>query len=277
MRPTLIHEAKHIAAFAGRIKNNLAPEDLAWEEGMARNAEELYARTFYGTLAKQNTGYAASIRCDNLYASPAPPCANRPLMMLRHFDGLYSYLATPGGLSMLGRTNAPDFTFYASAWSVERWANDIFSTTESQFFKDWTLSGVTGVANLEARTGQPWEQSLGEWSLAMYTDDLPGFTPANAHLRFLSWNLPDIWAGLSSDLGCPNPNHAPPCYPASNPFNPHLEAFGNFTVSLPALVGGGFTIFDISGTQAARQLIEIKSPAGGDPPSTVRVAIVRIQ
>ncbi len=277
MRPTLIHETKHIAAFAARIKNSLAPEDLAWEEGMARNAEELYARTFYGTVAKQNTLYAASIACDNQFANAASPCANRPLMMLRHFDGLYGYLATPGVLSMLGRTNALDFTFYASAWSVERWANDIFSTTESQFFQDWTLSSVTGVANLEARTGQPWEQSLGEWSLAMYTDDLPGFTPANAHLRFLSWNLPDIWAGMFSDLGCQNPNHPTICYPASNPFNQRFETFGNFTASLPALVGGGFTIFDISGAQAARQLIEIKSPAGGDPPSTVRVAIVRIQ
>ena len=88
--------------------------------------------------------------------------------MLRHFDALYAYLASPEIVSMLGRVSPTDFTFYASAWSVERWANDIFSTSEGQFLKDWTVSSVTGVANLEARTGgQPWEQSLGEWSLAM--------------------------------------------------------------------------------------------------------------
>ena len=245
---------------------------------MARTAEELYARTFYGTQAKQNTGYAASIGCDIQYASAAPPCANRPLLMLRHFDALYSYLQAPERVSMIGRTFATDFTFDASAWSVERWANDIFSTTESQFLKDWTLSTVTGVANLEARTGQPWEQSLGEWSLAMYVDDLPGFTPANPHLQFLSWNLRDIWQGMCNDLGpCANPGNPSQIYPSNNPFNPHFVAYGDFNVNITTLQGGAFSIFDLSGTQAAKQLIQLESASGGDPPSTVRIAIVRIQ
>jgi hypothetical protein len=179
---------------------------------------------------------------------------------------------------MLGRTSSSDFTFYASAWAMQRWANDLFSTSESQFFKDWTLSSTTGVANFEARTGQPWEQSLGEWSLAMYVDDMAGFTPANPHLKFLSWNLPDIWAGMCADMGpCLNPNNATQLYPANTPFNPRFETFGNFLVNLNALAGGAFTIFDISGTQNARQLIELRSQNGSDPPSTVRIAIVRIQ
>jgi hypothetical protein len=280
MRPTVIHEVKHITAFAERISHNLALEDLSWEEGMARNAEELYARTLYGIpSAKQNTGYAASIGCDNQYANLASPCANRPLLMLRHFDALYAYLASPEIVSMLGRVSPTDFTFYASAWSVERWANDIFSTSEGQFLKDWTVSSVTGVANLEARTGgQPWEQSLGEWSLAMYVDDLPGFTPANGHLRFLSWNLHDIWLGMCSDFGpCANPNNPTQLYPSSSPFNPHFVSYGNFSVNLTALEGGAFSIFDFSGAQTAKQLIEVKSVNGSDPPSTVRIAIVRLQ
>ncbi len=282
IRPTVIHEVKHITAFAERISHpGWVLEDLSWEEGMARTAEELYARTFYGTSAKQNTGYAASIGCDNKYAGTTPPCANRPLLMLRHFDGLYTYFGSPELVSMLGRTYAQDFTFYASAWAVERWANDIFSTTESQFLKDWTSgggTGVTGVANLEARTSQPWEQSLGEWSLAMYMDDFPGFTPANPHLQFLSWNTPDIWLGMCQDLGpCSNPNNTSQLYPSSNPFSPHFVSFGNFSVNVTPLEGGAFSIFDLSGTQSAKQLIEVKSVSGGDPPSTVRIAIVRIQ
>jgi hypothetical protein len=278
IRPTIIHEVKHITAFANRIKSNFALEDLAWEEGMARTAEELYARTFYGTAAKLNTGYGGSIGCDVQFAAAQPPCANRPFLMLRHFDGLYMYLGETALVSMLGRTFPQDFTFYASAWSIERWANDLFSTSESQFLKDWTLSGVTGVANLEARTGQSWEQSLGEWSLAMYVDDLPGFTPANPHLRFLSWNLPSIWLGMCSDLGpCANPNNSAQLYPSGNPFAAYAVAFGNFNVNVTTLAGGAFTIFDLSGLQTAKQLIELRSVNGGDPPGTVRIAIVRIQ
>jgi hypothetical protein len=279
MRPTIIHEVKHVAAFAQRINANLTLEDLSWEEGMARNAEELYARTFYQTQAKQNTGYAASIACDNQYAVATSPCANRPYLMLRHFDGLYSYLASPEIVSMLGRAYASDFTFYASAWSVERWANDIFSSSESQFLKDWTLSSVTGVANLEHRTGVSWEQMLGEWSLAMYVDDIPGFTVSSPHLQFPSWNLHDIWLGMCSDFGpCANLNTmSTPYYPSSNPFNPHFVTYGNFSVNVTTLEGGAFSIFDLSGLQSSKQLIEVKSPNGGDPPATVRIAIVRVQ
>jgi uncharacterized protein YjdB len=269
IRPTVVHEAKHIAAYAARL-SSLAPEDLSWEEGMARTAEELYARTFYNNaLAKQDIGYAASIGCDIQYQTGVPPCQDRPDLMLRHFDALYSYLEAPSVASMLGPTFTQDFTFYASAWAVERWANDIFSASESQFLKDWTSSVPTGVLNLEARTGQPWEQSLGEWSLAMYTGSIPGFVPVNPHLRFPSWNLPDIWQGMNRDLSA--------SYPAANPFNPRFEAYGNFSVNLTALPGGGFVIVDLSGPQPARQLIQVLSPSGGDPPSTIRIAIVRIQ
>jgi hypothetical protein len=278
IRPTIIHEVKHITAFAERISHGLALEDLAWEEGMARTAEELYARTFYGTQSKQNTGYAASIGCDVRYVTAAPPCANRPLLMLRHFDALFSYLGSPAVFSMLGRTYPADFTFYASAWSLQRWANDVFGASEGQFLKDWTLSSATGVANLEQRTGQSWEQSLGEWSLAMYVGGIAGFTPANPHLGFPSWNLQDIWLGMCSDLGpCVNPDNVSQLYPSSNPFNPFAESFGNFSVNLTTLAGGGFAMFDLSGVQSSTQLLEVKSPGGGDPPSTVRVAIVRIR
>ena len=270
MRPTIVHEVKHIAAYANRTLSGLALEDLAWEEGMARTAEELYARTFYNAAAaRQNIGYAASIGCDVQYQSAAAPCKDRPDLMLRHFDALYGYLQEPASVTMLGPVFAQDFSYYASAWAVERWANDIFSTTESQFLKDWTTSVSTGVLNLEARTGQPWEQSLGEWSLAMYTGAIPGFVPANSHLRFPSWNLPDIWQGMHAGF--------PQLYPSAIPFNPHVESYGNFSVPVTGLPGGGFTILDLSGTQLSRQLIQVQSPTGGDPPPAIRIAIVRIQ
>jgi hypothetical protein len=108
-------------------------------------------------------------------------------------------------------------------------------------------------------------------------DDLPGFTPSNAHLRFPSWNLRDIWLGMCSDLGpCTIANNTSQLYPSSTPFSPHAVTFGNFNVNLTTLEGGAFAIFDLSGVQSARQLLELKSVNGGDPPSTIRIAIVRI-
>ena len=272
MRATVIHETKHITAFGTRLLTlGLPLEELAWEEGMARNAEELYARTFYGTQAKANTGYLASLHCDLRFNQPSnQQCFGRPLLMLRAIDNLYNYFGNPEQLTPLGRPFSGEGTFYGSAWSVERWANDLFGTSESQFLKDWMVSPVTGVLNLEARNpGHSWDEMMGEWSLAMYLDDAPGFSPTNPHLRFLSWNIPDLFTGMSADV--------PGLYARANPFNPHLQSFGNFGPTNVDLVGGGVTYFEISGGQSARQLFEIRGFTGGDPPPTIRVAIARVQ
>jgi hypothetical protein len=270
MRATIIHETKHITAFGTRIKLGFPLEDLSWEEGMARNIEELYSRTFYGTQAKANTGYAASLQCDLRYNQPSNfQCFGRPLLMLRAMDNLYNYFGNPEQLTPLGRPFAGEGTFYGSAWSIERWANDLFGSSESQFLKNWMVNPTTGVLNLEAQNpGHTWEEMMGEWSLAMYLDDAPGWAPTNPHLQFLSWNLPDLFAGMAVDV--------PGLYPRANPFNPHLQTFGNFGPVSIDLTGGGLTYFEISGTQTARQLFEVRGFSGGDPPSTIRVAIARV-
>ena len=279
MRATVIHEVKHITQFGERLSRSTPLEDLSWEEGMARNVEEVYARTFYGTQAGQNTSYAASVGCDLRFASGTPPqCANRPLLMLRHFDGLYTYLLTPETLSPLGRIFGSDLTFYASAWSVERWAADHFGVSEGQFLKDLTTATATGVTNLELRTGRPWEEMLGEWSLALALDDQPGFTPENPRLRLPSWNLRDMFQGMCNDLGpCASAATQPQLYPRAAPLVPRALSFGTFAVNSAAIVGGSFSIFELSGTQTGNQVIEIRSLAGADPASTIRLAIVRVQ
>lgn len=278
IRATVIHEVKHVTSFAERLARNLPFEELSWEEGMARNVEELFARTFYGTQGKQNTTYAASVSCDLRFSNAAfPQCANRPVLMLRHFDGLETYLALTEAYTPLGRVFATDATFYASAWSIERWAADHLAPAEAQFLKDLTTGTSTGVSNLEARTARTWEEMLGEWSLAMYLDDEPGFTPENVRLRMPSWNLRDVWLGLCSDLGpCTNPNNPLQFYPRPNPFQPQVLPFGAFSANA-SIAGGSFRIFELTGVQAGKQLLELRSQAGGEPAGTLRIAIVRVQ
>ncbi|HLA91313.1 MAG TPA: Ig-like domain-containing protein [Gemmatimonadaceae bacterium] len=278
MRATVIHEVKHVTAFGERLARSFPVEDLSWEEGMARNVEELYARTFYGTQARQNTSYAASVGCDLRFPFTTPPeCTDRPLLMLRHFDGLEQYFPNPESLSPLGRTFASDASFYASAWAIQRWATDHSATSESQFLRDWTVSATTGVQNLEARTGRTWEELLGEWTLAMFLDDVPAFTPENPRLGMPSWNMRDVFQGLCNDLGpCANPNTPSQLYPRASPFSAHPLQFGAFSTTR-TIVGGSFSLFELTGTQTGRQVIELRGPGGGDPAGTVRLAIVRVQ
>jgi len=279
LRSTVIHEVKHLASNAERLSRGFAVEDLSWEEGGARIAEELYARGLYGSTVRSNTGYTQSVSCDIQYDQPTSPCADRPVLMLRHFDALYLFMAGPELSTPLGRPLAGDATFYAGAWSFLRWAADHYAPAEQLFFRDIVASPATGVANLEARTGRRWEEMLGEWSLAAYLDDIGGFTPANPRLAMPSWNYPGMWLGMCVDMGpCVDPSNPILLYPRSTPFSPRARSFGDFQVVIGQMVGGGFTLLDLSGPGSSSQVIEIKALAGsGDAPPTVRVAFARVR
>ena len=279
MRATMIHEVKHITSYAEHLARNLTGEEVWLEEGTARHAEEQYARAIYGVPWKGNTGYQASVFCDLRPASAsAPQCAGRPILMLRHFDELYVYLQNPDPYTMLGRTGFGYDPFYGVAWSMVRWAIDHYATAEAAFLTQMVQSSQTGIANIEARTGRPWEEMLGEWTLALFTDDYPGVTFANAHLRFPTWNIRDEFNGLCGDLGpCVNPANVSSLYPVAYPLAPRNRTFGAFSDAVTFLSAGSFSSWLLSGAQSAPQVLELKGALGGDPPAQLRIAIVRVQ
>lgn len=281
IRATIIHEVKHITSFAARLSTPGAEFEELWlEEGLARHAEEQFARSIYGTAWKANTGYQASVYCDVRPASTsAPQCAGRPILMLRHFDALYQYLQSPEPYTVLGRVGAGDATFYGTAWSVARWMMDHYATSEATFLTGLVQSTKSGVANLEARvTGHVWEEMFGEWALALFADDYPGVTFANERLQFPSWNLRDQFRGLCNDFGpCLNPLNPGTIYPVAVPFAPRPVSFGAFSTTVNALNAGSFSSWLVSGTQVAPQLLDLRGVAGGEPPGQLRVAIVRVQ
>ncbi len=278
IRSTIIHEVKHIVSFAERVSRGLAIEDLSWEEGSARIAEEIYARGFYGTGRGSNTRFSESVGCDITFAVPGP-CADRPLLALRHFDGLYGFMARPELETPLGRAFVDNLNFYAGAWSFLRWAADHHAQNDAQFFRDFVTSPVTGTANIEARTGRRWEDLLGEWTLASYVDDIGGFTPQNARIGMPSWNHPDMWLGMCIEMGpCADPSNPVHLYLRSTPFAPRQRSFGNFLVGIGSMVGGGFTLLDLAGPGSSTQVIEVKSLiSDADAPASVRLAFVRVR
>jgi hypothetical protein len=279
IRSTIIHEAKHITAFGERITRNLGFEELWVEEGTARHAEELFARGIYGVPWKGNTGYLNSVYCDVRPASAsAPQCAGRPVLMLRHFDALYQYLQGPEQFSVVGRVAPGDATFYASAWSIIRWAIDHYATTEAAFLSGMVQGSLTGVPSLEARTGRSWEEMFGEWALTLYADDYPGVTFANTRLRFPTWNLRDEFHGMCVDFGpCQNAGNVSNIYPLEFPLVPRPLSFGTFADTVNFLNAATFTMRSLNGAQSVPQLLEVRGIGVGDPPPQLRIAIMRVQ
>jgi hypothetical protein len=198
--------------------------------------------------------------------------------MLRHFDALYGYLQNPAPFSPFGAVGAGDASYYATSWSLVRWMIDQYATTEAAFLTQLIQSPQVGIANLETRTGRPWEEMLGEWALSLYTDDYPGVTFANTRLRFPTWNLRDEFRGLCGDFGpCINPNSTRQDYPVAFPLAPRIVTFGSFSDAVASLNGASFASWIVGGTQLAPQIIDLRGANGGDPPAQLRLAIVRIQ
>lgn len=274
IRSTVVHEVKHIASFSNRIADFQTSLEEAWlEEGTARHAEEIWARnaTYNGLLQGGNATYDATIRCDVLRITPLPDCTGKPLAMLRHLgvSGLHDYLRDNELRSPLGpKVGYADGSFYGSAWSLVRWVLDNHAVDEPTFLGSIVRTNLSGVNNLTAHLGRSWEDILGEWSLSLYMDDYPGFVSANPRVQFPSWNLRSIYAGLNQD--------DPQNYPFAFPLLPRPVSYGDFNVVVPKLAGGSFAAFLLTGSLQSRQLLQLQNVFGGDPASSLRVAIVRI-
>jgi len=269
MPSTIIHEVKHITSFAERLSRSATAWEASWlEESTARISEELWARAVYGYAAKSNVDYQASMYCES---RPSwVECAGRPLVMRKHFGGLYDYMSANESRTPLGSAEEGDASFYGSGWSLVRWSIDHFASSEAGFLRALTQEPrLSGLRNLEARTGRTWPQLLGSWSLALAVDDQPQFTVSDPLLRFPSWNLRDAFAGLNRDF--------PNVYTRAYPLGIRPVVFGNATVDVPAVRGGSAAIFDLSGASAGRQVVELRAVGGGDPAPTLRLGIVRVQ
>jgi len=265
MRSTVIHEGKHLASFAVRLAGNTPFEESWLEESTARIAEELYSRTFTsGGSWKGNTGFATTVRCE-VYQ-----CDDRPLMMWKHFSMLHQYLRGVDTLSPLGASTNNDVTFYASGWSLVRWAADQWATTEGAWLKALVKGGAqTGLANIAQRTGRPAGELLADWALANAVDDLPGFTADRTQLSFPSWNVADVMSGLASTY--------PGAFSAA-PLRARLMSFGTFTLPVQQLRAFSSSYFSFEGAQTGGQLLELLGEGGAvAAPSELRVAVVRVQ
>ncbi|WP_343993664.1 Ig-like domain-containing protein [Nocardioides dubius] len=281
VRSTFIHESKHVASMAARTANGAPLEEPWLEEGTARMAEELWARgAVYGVPWKGNTGYGTAAAPNSLYCDARPGAAEcdalpaRPAsIMQRHFTSLYTLLFGTNArlLSPFGATASDNASYwYATSWSLLRYAIDRYGTSDAAFLTALTDSTSTGTANLAARTGVATDRLLGGWSLALAVDDYPGLLGASADVQIPTWNFRSIFAGMNADF--------PSTYSLPYPQVPVEYGFGPFSASaITTLRGGGFLSYQISGTQTEAQLLQLTSNTGGAPASTLRLAITRVE
>ncbi len=279
---TVVHEVKHIASLSARLSNGASAFEASWlEEGTARHAEEVWAREKLHKVAfKGNSGYgtAASngVFCDFNLANTV--CnANDPLRrpswgMRRQFNEVKPKLDEPWNWSPYGdATGQSGAVFYNTTWSLVRYAGDRYGTSDAAFFTALTNGTTTGVNTLTALTGVSMDRLIGGWGLALYADDYPGLGVVNNDASFLTWNLRDIYGGLSADPLWSS------TYTRPFPIAPVALTFGSFVAQRTAIRGGAHAYFEISGTPNTPQLLDLRALGGGTMPSNLRLAIMRLQ
>lgn len=278
LRSGIIHEAKHLASLSARVAAG-ADFDEPWlEEGTARHAEELWSReVLYGAAWKGNTGYGGESQPRSIYCDVkrTPTCLATPggptVGMFRHFHELSTFLRYPSALSAFGPTAAGGgASFYGTSWSLVRYAIDRYGASEDAFLAALTASTATGTDNLAAVAGVPLETLMGGWALALYADDYPGLARPSAALQMPTWNFRAIYGGLNGDYGF--------TFPTPYPLVPVPLAFGAIpTMDVPSVPGGGVAYFELSGKHARAQLLRLRGRQGEPLPSTLRLAIARLQ
>ena len=226
----------------------------------------------YGRGPRQDIGWGDGPLCD--YAPATGGCPDPAEGILHHFGFLYQHYSSPGTKSIADNNDA---VHYGSSWSFMRYLTDAFATDEVSFLSSIIQTTDRGVTNLENKTGRPFAELLGMFALASAADNYPGVTLTDPKLRLASWNSRDLFKNMSENLVRGDNT---PAYPLPWPLQSRSVSFGNFNTAqsnVSQLKGGGFLLWELSGTQAGPQALAIRSTTGGPPPSQIGMAIVRIQ
>jgi hypothetical protein len=189
---TFMHELQHLISFSQHFVIHNGEPEFGWlDEGMSIVAEEL------GSLYYEQKCPGTACRTNPLQIFPD---SSQGFVSGFLFDS-YAYALRPDTASVTLHDDSDDgFAWRGGDWLLARWLGDQFGTG---VFKRLEQSPLTGVANIEAATGQPFPSLFANFGLALYSDSLPNVprTTAPAPNRFVTRNVRQLWARVFATSG----------------------------------------------------------------------------
>ena len=247
---TFIHEFQHMISFNQHVLLRGGTAEDTWlNEGLSHFAEELGGRLV-----------------------PDQECPVTGSCALEFIDdgdilNAFEYLASPEDFFLIEPGNSTGQLEERGAnWLFVRWLADHFATDSilgTSLTRALLATNQVGSANVAARTGVDFSTLVGQWQLANYLDDLPGFAATSDRLRYKSWNF----RAVASAKG-----EAYPLQPDST------DGVGyEHTGTLRAGSGRHILVVQPAGAGPVDLLVE--GDAGVALPSTIqpRIALVRIR
>jgi hypothetical protein len=204
---TFLHELQHLISFSQHVVVQGGQPEEGWlDEGLSIRGEELGSEYFEAKFPPP-TGRASPAQ---LFPDSSQGFVNGFL------PDSYSYLLRPDTAAVTLHSDSDDgFAWRGSDWLLLHWLGDLKGKS---IFTTLERTKNTGVANIAAAAGEPFASLFGDFSLALWTDSLPGIPRSSipARDRFQSRNLRQIYQRLfDTSPGNPSVPRAYPVNPAT--------------------------------------------------------------
>jgi len=212
---------------------------------------------------------------------PNSECVGFPSCRSQYTSGdlfnAWDYLAkTDTTFLVVPSTSNGTLTERGASWLFVQWLADQFGTDSvgSNVTRSLVQTGLNGAANVVTVTGQDFPISIGEWLLAVYTDDLPGFTPQSLRLTYTSWGYRKVFSDNCCTSGA--------AFATAFPFEPvQVLASGFPFLRTGTLRGGSGQHFRVVQDAASPAFDLLLSRTAGGPAVDAtlesRIAIVRLR
>lgn len=233
---TFVHEMQHMISYFHHVVARGGDAEQHWvNEGLSHIAEELASKLFEARYPPPLNRTSST----QLFPDSAAPFITQQLM------NAYVYLNSTPSHSVTTFDGTGSMEERGAAWMFLRWLGD---QKGEAIYRRLVQTSLTGVANIEARSGEPFGQLFGDFALALWTDSIPGVARSQVapRYRFLSRNLRQLMARQALISGWPDEW---PVKPVNVPFGGYAEgsliqgtmvytSFGPFPAGTSAAVLG---------------------------------------
>ena len=247
---TFIHEFQHMISYNQHVLVRRGSAEDTWlNEGLSHFAEELGGRRVPDIECPN------SISCFNEYIASGD------------LANAFEYLTSPEDFFLIEpRDSTGTLPERGANWLFVRWLADHFAADTllgTDLTRRLDATAQTGGSNVEAETGENFSKLVGEWQLANYLDDLPGFAEPTGRLRYRTWNFRQQAAAD----GIP--------YPLA----PDSTSGVDYSHSGVLRAGSGRHVRVVQAAGAASVDLTLTDPAGAALSSTLepRIALVRVR
>jgi hypothetical protein len=246
---TFIHEFQHMISFNQHVLIRGGTSEDTWlNEGLSHFAEELGGRQVPDVECPTGSCFSEFIRDGDL-------------------KNAFEYLTSPEDFFLIEPGNSTGKLEERGAnWLFVRWLADHFAADTllgTDLTRRLDATAQTGGANVEPQTGENFSRLVGEWQLANYLGDLPGFADPTARLRYRTWNFRQ----QADAEGIPYP------------LVPDSTSGVGYSHSGVLRAGSGRHIRVVQAPGGAAVDLTLTTPTGAALPSTLepRIALVRVR